>query len=1586
MRPSSAPDQERELVLEQLDTLCQQEVSGRERGQVIDFLRAYYAGVDTQILSRCHPPDLLHRGLAHRGLLQRPLVEPAQLEFEELEDGQRWLFRLVTPDRPFLVDTLLMTMRHLQAQVRWMVHPVLAVERQENGQFRSIADSAASRPESLVQMELMGLGRSQVDTLHQRLTQVLGQLQHVVEDFPLMRARLQEEVNALGVKVPDVDPAERQEIAEFLRWLEDGHFTFLGYQRIRSTAEGGLSPDLDSGLGLWRATENNPIQVAPEAEMYKYAASKRPIVITTTEGRSPIHHDEYCDVVVIKLYDEDGEPCGTARFLGLFSSEVFNTLPRRIPVVRRKIEQVMRRSQLRPGGHSAKQMRDILNNLPRDELFQSSVRELFTLVRGVQTVRESQHLRLFLRRDRYGRFYSCLIYQHRDRYSSRARRAMSTALLRLLGGHEVEHEVSFQRDGLARIHLTVRTPPGTSTPLTVEELEQRLVELATRWEDAVLMALSKVLPDNDAAAIAQRWLALVPAPYREEIHPLEAATDLQYLRMVRSADDLKVRLLAGESGHLDLKLYGLGEMPSLSVILPMLEHFGLQVLRQHPYNFGDDGQRGWLQHFAVRLRADQAPDRERRAGFEEAFVAAWTGVVEDDGLNALVLMAGLPWREVALIRALAKYAQQTLLPFSSGYTEGLLRSHPEFIADLVQLFRLRLHPELRDCGAEIEELTAALQARRDAVESLDADRLLACMLSVVQSTQRTNFFQSAADGQPKSYISMKIRSGGVLELPEPRPMVETFVYAPEVEGIHLRGGPVARGGLRWSDRREDFRTEVLGLVKAQMVKNAVIVPTGAKGGFVVKKAVDRRDRAAWSEAGIDCYRIFIRGLLDITDNLVDGAVVPPQQVRRHDGDDPYLVVAADKGTASFSDIANALADEYEFWLGDAFASGGSAGYDHKKMGITARGAWESVKRHFREQGHDVQGQNFSVIGIGDMAGDVFGNGMLLSEHICLLAAFNHQHIFIDPRPDAARSFAERQRLFALPRSSWADYDSSLISEGGGVYSRSAKSISLSPQAREVLQIEGATMSPNALIKALLQAPADLLWNGGIGTYVKASSETHLDVGDRTNDAVRIDARQLRVAVIGEGGNLGLTQRARIEAALGGIRVITDFNDNAGGVNSSDREVNLKIPLNALMRAGHVQRADRDALLFSMTEDVAKRVLRDSDLQTQSICLQAGMATTRLSEHAALIRTLERHAGLVRDLEALPSDETLVERRSAGQGLSMPELAVLVSYAKLDLFAQVVHSPLPKDPALEQDLLDYFPAAVVQKHAAALRDHRLRNEIIATVITNRLVNRMGPSFARRIADERQLPLHQVVQAWIAATQLLGSEERCAAIEAAQMPIQAIYGALDRLAGLLKHMSLWLLSEHSELPDVAAIAEIYGDGLQELEAALPDVLAPSYAQRHAAHFQVLVTQGANEALAIAHANHHVLGALLDVLWVAQTRALDRVAVARAYFQLGDQLDLPWMLESINSLVVKNRWQAMARVQLREETHRMQRDLLNRILEHDSAADPSHRLQHWQSNHTPALEQIAQSMAELKSLNVPDSAGLSVLLGQFRRLSAA
>ncbi len=1573
---------ERELLLEQLETLCHEGQEARSRAHTIDFLRAYYSSTSLEVLNSVHPPELLKRGFAHQQQLSKADPVVGSLEMQPIEGGNNWLLRCVCSDKPFLVDSLLIAIRRHGASLRWLVHPVLHIRRAADGSYDSIDPTQPAI--SLIQVEFAGIDAATAPALEDRVRQTLHELDAVVADYKPMRQRLAEQIQAMKIDVPGIQSDERAEIGRFLEWLDADHFTFLGYVESHSDADEGLTLVAETGLGLWRPEQKNPIRIAPPEELVKYASSRRPLIITTTEGRSPIHHDEYCDVVVIKRYDADGNPQGTVRFLGLFSSEVYNTLPRRIPVVRRKIEQVMLRAGLREGGHAAKQLRDILDMLPRDELFESSVKELMALALGVQTVREAQRLRLFIRRDRYGRFYSCLIYQHRERYSSTTRRIMSDALMRLLGGREVQHEVSFQRDGLARTHLIIRTPPGTETPLTVAELESRLQELATRWEDALMQALKKVLPDDKAEAIVARWCGNVPVSYREEVRPLEAATDLQYLHMVSDPEDLRVRLLPVGENTLELKLYGLGTMPSLSLILPRLEQFGLRVLAQHPFLFGDDGDRGWIQHFDLSISMTEFPGRERRGDFEDAFLEAWQGRLEHDGLNALVLTSGLTGREVALVRAFVKYVQQTQLPFSQRYIESLLQEHADFVAGLLQLFRARFNPELAD-SSDDGVLVEGLRKQLEEVQSLDADRLLTCLLTVVQATLRTNFYQWDEAGNPKTHISLKIRSADVAELPRPRPMVETFVYSPEVEGVHLRGGPVARGGLRWSDRKEDFRTEVLGLVKAQMVKNAVIVPQGAKGGFVVKKAVDRRDRAAWQDAGIACYKTFIRGLLDITDNLVDGDVVPPPRVRRHDGDDPYLVVAADKGTATFSDIANGISAEYGFWLGDAFASGGSAGYDHKKMGITARGAWESVKRHFRELGRDCQKEDFTVVGVGDMAGDVFGNGMLLSPHIRLVAAFNHQHIFIDPTPDAASSFAERKRLFGLPRSSWSDYDTACISAGGGVYERSAKSITLTPEAQKTLGISTRALSPNALIHEILKAPVDLFWNGGIGTYVKSRHESDADVGDRANDVLRIDAYELRAKVIGEGGNLGMTQLARIEAALNGVRVITDFNDNAGGVNSSDREVNLKIPLTGQMRSGVLTLEQRNALLESMTEELAAMVLHDCNQQTQSICAQAFNAPARLPEHAALIRTLEKTADLDRAIEYLPDEEKIAERRNAGLGLTLPEIAVLVSYCKLDLFKVVTRSTLPDDPALEDELQAYFPHAVREAHAEALSTHRLRREIISTVLTNRLVNRMGVGFARRTADEHHDDLADVIKAWIAAMLIIGGEQRYAALEASTAPLENVYAAMGRLSGLLKRLCVWLLAEHPHLPPIATLVETYAEPVRAIDAHLQEHLRGVYCERYQSYVKNAEEAGMELGVAQLHADHHVLGSALDITVLAREYELPLEPVAVVYFELGSELEMPWIIEQVNSLSVANRWQAMARNQIRDETYRIHRGICEAILR-AGEGEPAQRLQAWRLEHTLQREHVAASLTELKALDAADSAGLTVMLGQLQRLIGA
>lgn len=1579
MTNQDSQQSERELLLEQLETLCHEGHNARERARAIDFLRAYYASTNLDVLNSLHPPALLERGLAHQRMLQSQTRDLGEIEIEALGENSRWLLRCICPDKPFLVDSLLMAIRRCGAHLRWLVHPVLHIRLEADGSYAQIDKEAPAI--SMIQVEFSGIDAEGIKALEAAVRSSLAQLNAVVQDYAQMRERLAEQIGAMATDVPGIESEERAEIGQFLEWLDQDHFTFLGYIESQSDAEEGLTLDMKTGLGLWRAEQDNPIRIAPSKELAKYAASRRPLIITTTEGRSPIHHDEYCDVVVIKRYDADGNPQGTVRFLGLFSSEVYNTLPRRIPVVRRKIEQVMLRVGLRQGGHAAKQLRDILNMLPRSELFESSVSELQVLATGVQTVREAQKLRFFMRRDRYGRFYSCLIYQHRDRYSSTTRRAMSDALMRLLSGCEVTHEVSFQRDGLARTQFIIRTPPGSETPLTVEELEARLQELATRWDDVLMVALKKVLPDSDAEKLVQRWLATVPPSYREEVRPLEAATDLQYLQMVAGADDLRVRLLPVHEGMLELKLYGLGNMPSLSLVLPRLEQFGLRVLAQHPYILGQEGDRGWIQHFDLAIEASAYPTRERRGSFEDAFVAAWQGRLEHDGINALVLSSGLTWREVALVRGLVKYAQQTELPFSQSYIENILHGHADFVAGLLQLFRARF--ELGDADDEkLSAIDEELKAQLEDVQSLDADRLLACLLSIVNATQRTNFYQCDAQGEAKAHISFKIRSHAVPELPRPRPMVETFVYSPEVEGVHLRGGPVARGGLRWSDRREDFRTEVLGLVKAQMVKNAVIVPQGAKGGFVVKTPVDRRDRAAWQEAGIRCYQTFIRGLLDITDNLVDGEVIPPKQLRRHDEDDPYLVVAADKGTATFSDIANSISEEYGFWLGDAFASGGSAGYDHKKMGITARGAWESVKRHFREMGQDCQSEDFTVVAIGDMGGDVFGNGMLLSPHIRLVAAFNHLHIFLDPNPDAEQSFAERKRLFEQPRSTWADYNADLISDGGGIYERSVKSIALSDEVRQALGTNEKSLSPTALIHEILKAPVDLLWNGGIGTYVKAHSETHADVGDRANDGLRVDGRDLRVRVVGEGGNLGLTQLARVEAALKGVRVITDFNDNAGGVNSSDREVNLKIPLNVQVQSGYLTIADRNQLLESMTQELAEKVLLDCDLQTQCICMQARNASERLAEHVSLIRTLEKSIGLDRALEFLPDEETIAERRNAGVGLTMPELAVLVSYSKLDLFQVVVNSRLPDDPSLEHELQDYFPAPARQQHGEALSNHRLRREILATVLTNRMVNRMGMGFARRTSEEHHDDVADIVKVWIVAASILRAEERYQAFEHSGAPMLQVYDALDRLAGLLKRISLWLLREHPVLPDIATLIHAYSQPLQSFEDMLDSQLQGLYRERFDGYRAAAEAAGLSTDLAILHARHHVLGSGLDIAVMSENFGLSLAAVSGLYFEVGSALEMPWIIEQINELAVGNRWQSMARNQLREDAFRTHRRLCEYVLSTEEG-DATERLAAWRQSHKVQHDHVMASLAELKTLDVQNSAGLTVMLGQLQRL---
>ena len=1592
-----------DLRMAQIESIAAARLSGDERDQVISFIRSYFESVPDEVLAGLHPPVLYAVAEGHYrfSLVRKPeqdLVRVFRSGGDMPDHGSdACVLETTVRDCPFLVDTIAMAVRAAGGTIRWLIHPVLKIERDAAGCMLSVDAALHESPdmESLIHIQFDGLVEEhEFRALEQRVSSVLSDLHAVVADYQPMREKLAERIEELATTPPGMDAQDMGEVVELLRWLDLDHYTFLGYIEARVVGEGDdahFEPVVQTGLGLYRHHVDDSKWIAPASELDKYASSRRPVIITKANARSPIHHDEYLDSISVKRFGPDGQVTGTCRFIGLFSNEVYNSLPKNVPILRRKIEWVLEQAQSRPGSHAHKQLQEVLNGLPTDELFQSSEEELLELALGVRSLRETQRLRLFVRRDRYRRFFSCLVYLQRDQYSAEVRERMARLLRQWLFAAELEYNVTLQRDGLARVQFIVRTDGGGEAQLTPAEMELRLQEATRSWDDSLRNYLAAILPDDDALRLADRFRGAFPLSYRENVAALEAATDLQYLNRLGSQEPQLVRLLDKHEGECDLrlKLYAYEQPASLSAVLPTLENFGLTVITQRPYKvtIGSEAE-VWVQEFDLLQKGQCVLPTERmRTLFEDAYMRTLTSELEDDGFNALILSAGLTGRQAGLLRALCKYLLQTAWPYSQSYIQSILSAHADFAAKLVQLFEASFDPnraqEQRD--SSVERLCAELYGALDNISSLDADRVLRAYLSVISACLRTNYFQRTAQGKPKPYMSFKLDPQRIDELPRPRPMFETFVYSPQVEGIHLRGGKVARGGLRWSDRRQDFRTEVLGLVKAQMVKNAVIVPVGAKGGFVVKQSLAGLDREAVQQAGIACYKIFIRGLLDITDNLVDGQIVAPPNVVRQDDDDPYLVVAADKGTASFSDIANGVSAEYEFWLGDAFASGGSAGYDHKKMGITARGAWESVKRHFRELGRDSQNEDFTCVGIGDMGGDVFGNGMLLSPHIRLLAAFNHQHIFIDPNPDAARSFAERKRLFEQPRSSWADYQHELISAGGGIYERSAKQIELSAEAREALDISHGHLTPTALIHEILQAPVDLLWNGGIGTYVKSRQESHQDVGDRANDGLRVNGQELRCKIVGEGGNLGMTQLGRIEFALNGGRVITDFNDNAGGVNSSDREVNIKIPLNTLMGEGALAVEARNELLESMTRDVASGVLRDSYLQTQALALMQRRADQRIDEHANFMRLLERKQLLDRAIEFLPDDEALERRRAERRGLTLPEQAVLLSYSKIGLYEPILRSPLPDDPRLERDLLDYFPSALRQQQQAALCQHRLRREIIATIVTNQTVNRMGATFAHRLAEDRGVGVEHAARAYLAARDIFGSEQRFSAVEAADgvIAVELQYDLIERISGLLKHASLWLVRNTAGEQGLDELVARFQPTVAALEAELDEVLPEQYQQQRAAMQSNLQTRGVDAALASQYANHSVIGSALDIALLSEQCGFSAVEVAREYFHIGGLLNLPWLLSSISSLDADNRWQALARGNLREDAYVQHRQVVARALqcEGDSARA---RVQRWHEERARQLEFADARLSELSALGQPDFAALTIAMGELQRLS--
>jgi glutamate dehydrogenase len=1597
-----------------VDAVCtrlREQLGEEEVAQAEPFVRQYYRWVSPEDLAERTPLDAYGAAFSHFNLARErtpgtPKVRVYNPQFEV--DGWQsthTAVEIVTDDMPFLIDSVTMELSRRGYGVHLVIHPVMNTRRDQDGALIEVLPAGRepapdSTAESVIHAEVdRQTDPAELQALTEHLLRVIGEVRAAVEDWRAMRQKALDVGAELKTDPPPLDAEEVDEAAAFLKWLEDHHFTFLGYREydVVEEPEGvRLTSVPGSGLGILRQaggkSSSHGFDKLPPT-VRERALEPYLLNLTKANSRATVHRPAYLDYIGVKRFDESGKVTGERRFLGLYTTAAYHASPREIPILRRKLEAVLARAGFPHDSHNEKALIEILETHPRDELFQIGVDDLFDIAMGILYLGERQRVRLFVRRDTFGRFLSCLVFVPRDRFNTENRRRIEAILRRAFGTTNLDYTTRVSESVLVRLHYMIYTDPEQLSEFDAREIETMIVAATRSWSDDLEAALVHEHGEERGNALTRRYGDAFPTAYRADWVARSAVADIERMDALAEAGDLTLsvyRPLEARASAVRAKLFRSGPPLTLSDMLPVFENMGVKVADERPYEVKPRG-RGttWIYDFGLTSthQGDLAGD-EVRAAFQEAFIRTWRGDVENDGYNRLLLRARLKWREITVLRAIARYLRQAGTTFSDSYVEAALVAHPEVARLLSELFAARFDPDAADAD-ESARLVERIEQEIDAVESLDEDRILRNFLGVLQAMLRTNYFQAGPDGATAhEYLSFKLDPLKLPWLPLPRPQFEIFVYSPRTEGVHLRGGKVARGGLRWSDRREDFRTEVLGLMKAQMVKNAVIVPVGAKGGFVLKRPPEEGGREALIEEVESCYRTFIRGLLDVTDNIVDAEVVPPPRVVRYDGDDPYLVVAADKGTAMLSDVANGIARERGFWLDDAFASGGRTGYDHKKMGITARGAWESVKRHFRERGHDIQSADFTVAGIGDMSGDVFGNGMLLSRHIRLVAAFNHQHVFLDPAPDAATSWEERRRLFELPRSSWADYDPELISEGGGVFPRTAKSIALSPQAREALGVEDEAMTPNELIRAILRAPVDLLWNGGIGTYVKATAETHADAGDKASDVLRVNAGELRCRAIGEGGNLGLTQAARIEYALAGGGVNTDAIDNSGGVDCSDREVNIKILLNSVVAAGDMTEKQRNELLVEMTDDVAAQVLADNYEQAETLSLASTQAASMLDVHARFIDALEQARKLDRELESLPDDEALADRTGLGRGLTRPELATLLAYSKVDLHARLLDSDVPEDPYLSAELEAYFPPPLRERFTEQMRSHRLRREITTTRVVNNMLHGAGTTFHFRLHEETGASAAEIARAYTVSREVFQMRPQWAEIEALDNEIAAETQIAMLLEGrrLVERGTRWLLRNRRGPLDISETVAYFGPGAAELYDAISRLLGPPDAEPLARGADSLREAGVPSELASRVASLGTMFSAFDIIEVATATGLDLETVAAVHFRLGISLELHWLRDRVVELPRDERWGARARAALRDDLYTLHRALTAEVLKDDGLpADVDERVQAWIDGH-PGAERYLATLADVRLGRIFDLTTLPVLVREVRNLLQA
>jgi len=1511
-------------------------------------------------------------------------------------------------DMPFLVDSIRIELNRRNIAIHAIKSTLLNVVRDEKHTLVDISVGDAepnAKREAFVYLEINLLTqKSELEDITECLLSVLAELSVVVQDFqPMLQAVVAAEEN-LSHATKSVAVANVSESQDFLAWLRDNNFTFLGYSEYEFGESDGkkfLREKIEKRLGIFAFKDGEANYSTIDdlnPGMARFHLAPQVLTFSKSSVRSRIHRQAYSDYVVVKQFNQQGDVVGEMRFLGLYTSNVYTMVPNKIPVIRNKVNKVFERSGLSAKSHDGKSLQQILTTFPRDELFLSNSSELYETVTAIAQINERYMVRLFMRRDPFGKFVSCLVYIPRDVFTTQMRLQIQDVIGAAINSTESEFNTYFSDSILARVHLVFKIDQRLPLEYNQEKLERQIREISRSWEDHLQNSLIESHGEEKAMRLLQEYRDAFSSAYKEHFESRTAVHDIASMAELATTDDIAMSFyqpVGAETNVVRFKIFRKTKTIELSDAIPLLENLGLRVLSENPYAIHKKSEGIiWLHDFQLRYDLPGVIDALAvKDIFQEAFSATWHKKTVNDSFNKLVLSAELNWREVFVLRAYAGYMHQTLFTFTQHYIANALVNHREIVQLLIKLFTVKFNPGLslsnEERIAETNHCRELINSHLNAVENLNEDRILRRFLVLIDGSLRTNFYQTLADGSAKDYLSIKLNPRSIPEIPEPRPLYEIYVYSLRVEGVHLRGGKVARGGLRWSDRLQDYRTEVLGLVKAQQVKNAVIVPNGAKGGFVCKQPPQTGGREAIQQEGIACYKIFIRGLLDLTDNLVEGNLMSPKNVVRYDEDDPYLVVAADKGTATFSDIANSISAEYNHWLGDAFASGGSQGYDHKGMGITARGAWISVMRHFREKDINIQADDFTVVGIGDMAGDVFGNGMLLSEHICLVAAFNHMHIFIDPTPDSAKSFVERQRLFSTPKTTWADYEKSLISKGGGIFNRDAKTIAITPEMKTVFGIYEDSLTPTELITSLLKAPVDLIWNGGIGTYVKASSESNAEVGDKANDSLRVNGNELRCRVFGEGGNLGMTQRGRIEYALNGGAVNTDFIDNAAGVDCSDHEVNVKILLNEVVSNGDLTPKQRNQLLANMTNNVADLVLKNNYRQTQAISIAETEARARGVEYRRFMSTLESQKRLNRKLEFLPSDDLLLERQSHELGLTRPELAILISYAKAVLKEDLAAENIADDQYIAKAIEGAFPSRIAAEYRTPLYNHRLKREIVATQIANDMVNNMGISFAQRLTESTGATVGEIAKAYVAARDVYQMEAFIVDLQALdyKIPAKIQYELMINMMRRVRRATRWFLRNRRSTINPAVEVEFFAPAVSMISEQLPTLLLGGQLEELQGQYQRLQESGVPQELIIRATSASYLFSGLSVAEAARRSNHDMHEVAELYFALSEALSLPWFANQIANLKVETFWQAMARETYMDDLESQLRSLTISLIKFaNGKASIAGLIETWSRKQSLLINRWKLMVNELQAASGTDFAVFSVALRELLDLAQA